>query len=182
MPPGRRGGKPAFTARRCSTWAARPWRRPGPGAPAPSGGPWHDDEPRQLESCYFSDSRDLTLCITGASWLDKDKTSFTLDLRTGKAGWLPEGMVIESVERSGDNVHWALQPGDGVSLHWSYCDPEGGEHEWGGYSMSATGGDGWCERSTEYRTLLDYPWDTVTVVLSSNRSTEFAQPIQIPIK
>ena len=74
----------------------------------------------QLESCYFSDSRDLTLCITGASWLDKDKTSFTLDLSTGKADWLPEGMVIESVERSGNNVYWALQPGDGVSLHWSY--------------------------------------------------------------
>ena len=50
--------------------------------------------------------------------------------------------------------------------------------------MSATDedGDGWCERSTEYRTLLDYPWDTVTIVLTSNRSTEFAQPIQIPIK
>lgn len=138
----------------------------------------------QLESCYFSDSRDLTLCITGASWLDKDKTSFTLDLSTGKADWLPEGMVIESVERSGNNVYWALQPGDGVSLHWSYYDPEGGEHAWGGYSMSATDedGDGWCERSTEYRTLLDYPWDTVTIVLTSNRSTEFAQPIQIPIK
>lgn len=80
----------------------------------------------QLESCYFSDSRDLTLCITGASWLDKDKTSFTLDLSTGKADWLPEGMVIESVEQSGNNVYWALQPGDGVSLHWSYYDPEGG--------------------------------------------------------
>ena len=93
-------------------------------------------------------------------------------------------MVIERVERSGNNVYWALHPGDGVSLHWSYYDPEGGEHAWGGYSMSATDedGGGWCERSTEYRTLLDYPWDTVTIVLTSNRSTEFAQPIQIPIK
>ena len=92
-------------------------------------------------------------------------------------------MVIESVERSGNNVYWALQPGDGVSLHWSYYDPEGGEHEWGGYSMSAVDRDedGWCEENTEYRVLRDYGWDSVKLALSTNRRIELETPLEVPL-
>ena len=137
----------------------------------------------QLDSPYFSKDQDLTLYITRARWLDKDKTSFTLDLNTGEADWLPEGMSVESVERKGENVYWAFQAGDGVSLHWNYYDPEGGEHEWGNHSWAATEADenGVLQKMEEYRTLRDYPWDTATIVLSSNRATDFPDPVKVPL-
>ena len=40
-------------------------------------------------------------------------------------------------------------------------------------------GDGYCESMTEYRVLRDYPWDTVTIGLSSNRVTAFDPPVQV---
>lgn len=50
-------------------------------------------------------------------------------------------------------------------------------------SMSSTDedGDGWCETMTEYRVLWDYPWDSVTIPLSSNRVTAFDPPIQVDL-
>ena len=58
----------------------------------------------QLESCYFSENQDLTLYIEEAQWLDKDRTSFTLDLTTGEADWLPENLTDVTIERREGNV------------------------------------------------------------------------------
>lgn len=139
----------------------------------------------QLESSYFSNSERLTLYITSAQWLDKNKTSFTLDLATGQADWLPEGVSIESVERRGDNAYLAVKTDNhAAQFHWNYHDPEGGEHEWGDGSSGFTDrdGDGYREEAIDYRVLRDYPWDTVTIDLSSNRRTEFPEPLTVPIR
>ena len=137
----------------------------------------------QLESCYFSPNQDLTLYITGARWLDKDRTALTLDLATGRADWLPEGMTVESVERGKEDVYLALRLDGGIRLNWNYYDPEGGQHEWGNYSMAAIDADenGQLQRTVEYRTLRNYPWDTVTIALDANRESLFPQAVEVPL-
>ena len=136
----------------------------------------------QLESCYFSENQDLTLYIEEAQWLDKDRTSFTLDLTTGEADWLPENLTDVTIERREGNVYLSFRNDDQVvTFDGYYYDPEGGEHTWGSMSMSSIDedGDGRNEALTEYRVLRDYPWDTVTIGLSSNRVTAFDPPIQV---
>ena len=136
----------------------------------------------QLESCYFSENQDLTLYIQEAQWLDQDRTSFTLDLAAGEAGWLPEALGDLTIERREGNVYLSFRnDGQSVTFDGYYYDPEGGRHDWGSMSMSSTDedGDGWCETMTEYRVLWDYPWDSVTIPLSSNRVTAFDPPIQV---
>ena len=136
----------------------------------------------QLESCYFSENQDLTLYIEEAQWQDKDRTSFTLDLTTGEADWLPENLTDVTIERREGNVYLSFRnDGQSVTFDGYYYDPEGGRHDWGSMSMSSTDedGDGWCETMTEYRVLRDYPWDTVTIGLSSNRAAAFDPPIQV---
>ena len=116
--------------------------------------------------------------------LDKDRTQVTLDLETGEADWLPEGLFVESIERRGEDVYLSLRnDGQGTSFQWYYYDPEGGEHEWGGYSMSAVDRDedGWCEENTEYRVLRDYGWDSVKLALSTNRRIELETPLEVPL-
>lgn len=136
----------------------------------------------QLESCYFSENQDLTLYIEEAQWLDKDRTSFTLDLTTGEADWLPENLTDVTIERREGNVYLSFRNDDQVvTFDGYYYDPEGGEHTWGSMSMSSIDedGDGRNEALTEYRVLRDYPWDTVTIGLSSNRVTAFDPPVQV---
>ena len=135
----------------------------------------------QLESCYFSENQDLTLYIEEAQWLDKDRTSFTLDLTTGEADWLPENLTDVTIERRDGNVYLSFRNDEQIVTFDGYCDPEGGQHTWGSMSMSSIDkdGDGYSETMTEYRVLRDYPWDTVTIGLSSNRVTAFDPPVQV---
>lgn len=135
----------------------------------------------QLESCYFSENQDLTLYIEEAQWLDKDRTSFTLDLTTGEADWLPENLTDVTIERRDGNVYLSFRNDEQIVTFDGYCDPEGGQHTWGSMSMSSIDkdGDGYSESMTEYRVLRDYPWDTVTIGLSSNRAAAFDPPIQV---
>ena len=135
----------------------------------------------QLESCYFSENQDLTLYIEEAQWLDKDRTSFTLDLTTGEADWLPENLTDVTIERRDGNVYLSFRNDEQIVTFDGYCDPEGGQHTWGSMSMSSIDedGDGRNEALTEYRVLRDYPWDTVTIGLSSNRAAAFDPPIQV---
>lgn len=136
----------------------------------------------QLESCYFSENQDLTLYLEEAKWLDQDRTSFTLDLTTGEADWLPEALGDLTVERQGEDVYLSFRNDEQIVIFDGfYYDPEGDGHTWGSMSFSSIDrdGDGWCETATEYRVLRDYPWDTVTITLSSNRITAFDPPIQV---
>ena len=57
----------------------------------------------RLESAYFSESKNLTLYITGAVWLDKDMERVKIDLVHGVAEALPEGVVFEQALRNGSS-------------------------------------------------------------------------------
>lgn len=53
----------------------------------------------RLESPYFSGSDRLTLCITGARWLEKEHERVYVDLVHQTAPWLPEGVTLTSAQR-----------------------------------------------------------------------------------
>lgn len=53
----------------------------------------------RLESPYFSGSDRLTLCITGARWLEKEHERVYVDLEHQTAPWLPEGVTLTSAQR-----------------------------------------------------------------------------------
>lgn len=53
----------------------------------------------RLESPYFSGSDRLTLCITGATWLEKEHQRVYVDLEHQTAPWLPEGVTLTSAQR-----------------------------------------------------------------------------------
>lgn len=61
----------------------------------------------RLESPYFARSRHLTLHITGSEWLDKSREKVHLDLDTGKADFLPEGVVFAGAQHHADG--WILE-------------------------------------------------------------------------
>lgn len=131
-----------------------------------------------LESAYFRGAESLTLHITDADWLDKDKHYTNIDLTTGTADFLPEGVSIESVERSGADVHLTMRYPKVTSLFgWTHYDPEGGEH-YRSYGSSGSGDRG----KIDYITLEDYPWDTVRLELDYTRTTEFAEPVTVTLK
>lgn len=138
----------------------------------------------QLESCYFSGCEHLTLTLTAAQWLDKEGSTLTLDLQSGRADGLPEGMDELEVERRGRSVYLSFRNDrQTVRFAGEYLDPEGGEHSWEGAAFSATDedGDGVCETATEHRVLRDYPWESVTIPLLSNRETRLQPAVSLPL-
>ena len=40
----------------------------------------------------------MTLHITGATWLDKEKERVRADLKAGTVEWLPEGVSVQSMQ------------------------------------------------------------------------------------
>jgi len=59
-----------------------------------------------LESAFFAESETLYMIIEEVQWLDKDMANVRVDLISGTADRLPEGMRLESVEQTDDG--WAL--------------------------------------------------------------------------
>lgn len=158
----------------------------------------------RLESSYFSRCQHLTLHITGATWLSKDREKIPIDLKHGTAEWMPEGVELYSVERRGDD--WAVQfrtaylPGR-ENYHYqvflgSYYDSLGSEYYTDGFSSTSTP---ICEGNIsdeqyqameedaqghffELLILRDYPEDTVWMTPCFSHRTQEATPITIPIK
>ena len=140
-----------------------------------------------LESSFFRHPERLTLYLTGAEWLDKDAEWITVDLTTGAASWLPEGVEFRSIDRRGEDVHCVVDtPDAGALFTWDYRDPEGGEHRWESMSMTVRASEP-VEEDLETEpheisfTLEDYPWDTVELRLRASRETELAEPVAVAL-
>lgn len=131
-----------------------------------------------LESSYFTGADALTLHITDADWLDKEKRYATVDLTTGAAEGFPAGTSIERIERVGEDVHLSVRyPAVSSLFTFTHYDPEGGEHY---RSYGASGSDD--RGNVDYITLEDYPWDTVRLELDYTRTTEFPDPVTVTLK
>lgn len=138
----------------------------------------------RLESPYFARSKHLTLHITGAAWLDRDKERVRVDLAHETAEFLPEGVLLEKAERrpGGWILHFLVeqQKENHFFQVWSmtYFDEAGEEHSMDSRS-STTRDDGWFE---EMLPLSGYQGDVVYLEpLYSRRSVDLV-PIAIPIE
>lgn len=143
-----------------------------------------------LQSLYFlDDPADLTLHITGASWLDKNADPICIDLTTGQADWLPDYILElfvtqENFVSSGPQTVLNITSADSdLCLDYTYYDPEGGEHIFGsiGSSSAYTDDQGVFHPTQFHYTLEDFPFDQVTVRLNYTFYTQLAQSIDLPV-
>ena len=150
----------------------------------------------RLESPFFSHSRNLTLYITAAVWLDKDMERVKVDLANGVADKLPEGMKLEQSVRKGNS--WQLtfsgaerKENSSYQLFGNkYYDEAGNEYEYNSWSSGATGyfdekANKYVETPGVFRvqfSLTDYPFDTVYLSPSFSRTATLVAPVEIKVK
>ena len=138
----------------------------------------------RLESPYFADSAHLTLHITGATWLDKDMERIRVDLKSGTADQMPEGVELYSAERHGDDWRIEFRARSREENHFyqlfysTYYAPDGTEYDQQATSVTAPE-DGYFYRQM---VLRDYPWDEVWLCPAYSRTTTAETPVIIPIK
>lgn len=141
----------------------------------------------RLESSYFGDAEHLTLYITGATWLDKAMEYVEVDLKSGAASTLPEGMRLESAAMAGRDDYEIIVSAPLAKngsyyqiLRWDYLDQAGEEGSFHSKSTTSLGGD--SERFEERVSLEDYPYETVRLGLSSSHWTILDTPLEIQVK
>lgn len=161
----------------------------------PEGTPFYPSH--RLESSYFGDAEHLTVCITGAEWLDKGGEYARIDLKNSTAEGLPENVRLAGVRRTGDDVRLVFAQRGGhplgtTNFHLSsWRDPEGGEHDIRSSSFSTA----WAEEDREIQgftipagygccwfTLEDCPWDTAELELAYTRFAQLDEPVEVPVK
>ena len=144
----------------------------------------------------------MTLHITGAVWLDKDKERIRVDLISGTADRLPEDVALYSAERSGNG--WIIQfsAPEEEEMHFrqlfsmTYYDAEGNEYSMDSRSTMTepyfegtlsgeeidahrAAGEG---RFFEILPLENYPYDEVWLCPTFSRTAQAEVPVTIPIK
>jgi hypothetical protein len=134
----------------------------------------------RLDSSFFSQDQGLTLVLTGARWLDKDKQWASVDLATGETDALPGEYTLVQVTRTQGDVELTLRApidarGTVVPVQgWRSPDGQEGDFDgWRGYTTE--------KFSDTWVTLKDYPWDSVELKLSYTRETAFAAPVTVAL-
>ena len=137
----------------------------------------------RLESPYFADSAHLTLHITGATWLDKNRERVRADLKNGTVEWLPEGVTVQAMQHRQDG--WVLTfdvtaPADAHKQVFAsrYYGEDGTEYDMDRFGWSFLD-DGHGEA---YLPLRGYEQDTVWLELSWSHASQAETPVTIPIK
>ena len=137
----------------------------------------------RLESPYFADSAHLTLHITGAVWLDKDRERVRADLKAGTVEWLPEGVTVQAMQHRADGWVLTFDVTAPADIHKQvfasrYYDEDGTQHDMDRYGWSVLD-DGHGEA---YLPLRGYDQDTVWLELSWSHAFQAEVPVTIPIK
>ena len=145
----------------------------------------------RLDSSYFSESEHLTVCITGAKWLDKATEWTWVDLTTGETGFLPDGVSLLRFSRDGDGASLTFRVHGRVpgNLFMTWRVP-GGEADYFP-SMAFTtsydpGEEGEPRQYLEDYTDITFPLENcagsrVELELDYTRETVFAYPVEIDL-
>lgn len=144
----------------------------------------------RLESSYFGDAEHLKLCITGASWLDKELQYVTVDLNTLESRPQPEQITfLRTTWESDSRVLWCRAPDSISVLAQTIRTPDGEERDvegWGFRTATEDLGNGDFRDleglRDQYIFLGDYSWDTVTLELNWSRTTTFDDPVTLTIQ
>lgn len=137
----------------------------------------------RLESPYFADSAYLTLHITGATWLDKNRERVRADLKNGTVEWLPEGVTVQAMQHRENGWVLTFDVTTPANTHNQvfesrYFDEDGTEHSMDNYGWSVLDE----EHAEAYLPLRDYDQDTVLLELNWSHTTQAEVPVTIPIK
>jgi hypothetical protein len=148
----------------------------------------------RLESSFFSNSENLTLFITGVTWLDKDMEKVKIDLKNVTADTLPQYVEFENATRRDNN--WTLEFlakefKENMSYQlWrtDYYDEQGKEYSYNSWSTGVT--DSYNEEIGQNKpeqfevkfTLYNYPYDIVYLKPNYSRIVELPSPIEIKVK
>lgn len=147
----------------------------------------------RLESAFFSQSKKLTLVITGIKWLDKDMERVKVDLANVTAELLPEGVEFKKAVRSENDWYLVFATTEYEENHMyetfghEYYDEQGNEYlirEWsshGGYynEETKTFEEGVF---TEEIPLKNYPHDIVYLSPLYSRTVTLDTPVELKVK
>lgn len=149
-----------------------------------------------MDTTYFSDSKALTLYITQARWLEKDRARIRLDLTAGDHDPLPEGAELMEIQQLDQGylltfVEKQYSENHMYSLWQAAYDEAGAEYPILSssssytYQNTETGQrlDG-SETGVFYETfpLAGYTQETVYLQPVFTKITNFSQPVTVPIK
>ncbi len=149
----------------------------------------------RLESTFFSQSKELTLYITEAEWLDKTKQKMKLNLVNQTAEELPQGITFEKAERkeNGWNLVFGAEEYKEDHMydiwHSTYYDEAGKEYMYSSWHSTSSDID---EKTGEYIEapkkffveipLINYKEDSVYMSPCFSHYTQFEQPVVIKLK
>lgn len=136
-----------------------------------------------MDSVYFEPDDGLTLCISKARWLEKDKKRVLLDLVNYENSNLPEGITLTGVERHGDDARLTFRNEvDSGNFCSGWYDAEGELryfNQWGSRDLNEE--DYTKPPFEDFTYLWDYTGDTVEVELFWSQRVSYDEPIRIPL-
>ena len=150
----------------------------------------------RLESSFFYQSKSLTMYITEVVWLDIDMERIKVDLLSGIADDLPEGVELKQSTRKGDSwelTFSAIERKENSSYQLfgtTYYDENGNEYS---YNSWSSGMKGYYDEATGIYTetpgvfivqftLSGYSSDTVYLMPSYSRLVELVIPMDVQVK
>ena len=140
----------------------------------------------RADSIYFYDAKEIKLVITGARWLSKDMEKIKIDLTTGEADALPEGVTLVPVDAENSmspvmlHVRWDWNENQHIMLSMVYYDAEGNQCQTpvSGRNCGVHDGNCWYE----WLDLKSYPHDHIWVGLTYTHGWKAENPVTIDIR
>lgn len=138
----------------------------------------------RLDSSYFAEGEHLTLYLTGAEWLERDRQWTWVDLTSGETGFLPEGVSLHTQGQKGDtiSVTFRISGKDAGNCFTGWRQPGGEEDSFPSGTMTTIQDPATGEWYTDV--TLPFPADAgerVELKLDHTRRLEYEQPIEIPV-
>ncbi len=137
----------------------------------------------RLESDFFDKSEELTLFITEATWLDKDRERMRIDLENETADDLPDGVSLADVDHRSDGYILTFNAVEFEEFHsyqlfgHLFYDIEGNEYHINTWSSSHVD-DGFFEESFP---LVDFHGDEVWLSPHFTHREQFSE-VSIKLK
>ena len=140
----------------------------------------------RADSTYFYEAKEIRLIITGARWLSKDMEKVKIDLKTGQADNLPEGVSLMPMGAENAmspvmlHVCWDWDDSQRMMLSMVYEDAEGElcEASVGARNCREHKGNCWYE----WLELKDYPYDNIRIRLTYTHGWKAAEPIVVTVQ
>ena len=140
----------------------------------------------RVSSPWFDHPKHLTLRITGAEWLDPENDTVTVDLKSGAAEGLPEGVRYLGQSAEGDsrtlNFEVPLLPSGGAGKLFSsfFTDGAGNEYESTGNSSSSYEDRGIYVES--FYLSDDFHGDRAVLTLYQTQWGSFEVPVDVELR